>query len=61
MSAKFRKNFLVFFFFVISYTLQNHGRACFYLAEKFGTRIGGLKANTSIDFGVNPISKSAPI
>jgi len=54
-SAKFRKNFLVFFFFVISHTLQKSlVRASILL--KFGTHIKGLKANTSIDFWVNLIN-----
>ena len=55
-SAKFRKNFFVFPSFSSSSfcTLcKNHHNSCVraLILLKFGTRIGGLKANTSINFG----------
>ena len=56
-SAKFCKNFLFFFchfahFAKIAITHACVLRSCW----NFGTRIGGLKANTSIDFWVNLIN-----
>ena len=52
-------SFFFFFIFVISHTLQkNRHNSCVRtsILLKFGTRIGGLKANTSIDFWTNLIN-----
>ena len=56
-SAKFRKNFFVFSSSFRTLCKNRHNscvRALILL--KFGTRIRGLKANTSIDFWVNLIN-----
>jgi len=61
--SKIRKISLFFFFFVILHTLQNRYNSCMRASVwlKFGTRIGGLKANASIDFGVNLIKTEGVI